>query len=167
MKKIVKERFGPVYDWQKIEDSLKFTLKFKDMKELNDFCSIIHQAGSQWDDALEWLEKLYSLMASGKGKLELEINGKDDLDTLYSLLRAGRLDDDDRSYIKWRNRLNEIYEEMAAQVEKFKKDKRFLKSSKRTAMKESTRKNKMKFRKIVKESEKFDKWEYRELIDRV
>jgi hypothetical protein len=33
--------------------------------------------------------------------------------------------------------------------------------------KESTRKNKMKFRKIVKESEKFDKWEYRELIDRV
>ncbi len=32
---------------------------------------------------------------------------------------------------------------------------------------ESTRKQKMKFRKIVKESEKFDKWEYRELIDRV
>ena len=140
-RKIVKEGFGSAYDWQKIEDSLKFTLKFKDMEELNDFCSIIHQAGSYWDDASEWLDKLYSLMASGNGRLELEINGKNDLDRLYSLLRAGRLSDDDKSYIKWRNRLNDLYDEMAAQVEKFKKDKRFLKSSRRTAMKESTADN--------------------------
>lgn len=141
IKKIVKEGFGSAYDWQKIEDSLKFTLKFKDMEELNDFCSIIHQAGSYWDDASEWLDKLYSLMASDNGRLELEIRGKDELDTLYSLLRAGRLSDDDKSYIKWRNRLNDLYDEMAAQVEKFKKDKRFLKSSRRTAMKESTANN--------------------------
>ena len=110
-------------------------MKFRDMKELNDFCSIIHQAGAQWDDAQEWLDKLYSIMASGN--LGLELKGKKDLDTLYSLVRAGALSSDDKAYIKWRNKLNKLYDEMEAQVEEFKHDDRFLRESSKKFVKES------------------------------